>query len=98
MLFLSSIDHLISFWLCLTVLASAQRDCEKDGDTSTYNQLSLVVLFENLCGKDIEASLNYSQPQSQDARIASIAASDKRPCAMASTTHRTPVTLNTTVI
>jgi hypothetical protein len=69
MLSLSSTRHLFLFWLWLAAVALAQRDCEKDGNTSTYNQNGLVVPFENLCGKDIEASLDYfssSEPRRSD--------------------------------
>jgi len=66
---LSLIRPLCFIWLWLALLALAQRDCEKDGDTSTYNQNSLVVPFDDLCGKDIEASLDYvssSEPRRSD--------------------------------
>ena len=66
---LPSIRHLCLLWLWLAASAFAQRECEKDGDTSTYNQNSLVVPFRNLCGKDVEASLDYfssSEPRRSD--------------------------------
>jgi hypothetical protein len=66
---LSQIKSLCVVWLWLAASALAQRDCEKDGDTSTYNQNSLVVPFKNLCGRDIEAFLDYlssSEPRRSD--------------------------------
>ncbi|KAF1932616.1 uncharacterized protein M421DRAFT_88992 [Didymella exigua CBS 183.55] len=46
-------------WHLFMTVALAQSDCEKDGDTSTYNSDGLIVPFKNLCGKDIEAPLDY---------------------------------------
>ncbi|KAF2133616.1 hypothetical protein P153DRAFT_382045 [Dothidotthia symphoricarpi CBS 119687] len=38
----------------------AQTACQ--GATSTYNQSGLVVPFKNLCGKDIQARVDYLSP------------------------------------
>lgn len=59
MLFVPSIQFSCFFGLLLATAALAQRDCEKDGATSTYNQSGLIVPFNNLCGRDIEAALDF---------------------------------------
>lgn len=46
-------------WHLFTTAALAQSACEKDGATSTYNQDGIVITFNNLCGKDVEAPLDY---------------------------------------
>jgi hypothetical protein len=60
MSFASLIRHFYLLVFSLTITCLAQSDCEKDGDTSTYDQNGLVISFKNLCGKDIEAPLDYS--------------------------------------
>lgn len=58
-MFDSSIQPLFLLFLWLTSAALAQRDCDNDGATSTYNESGLIVPFDNLCGRDIEASLDF---------------------------------------
>jgi hypothetical protein len=46
-------------FLCLglsSVALAQQRECDLDGETSTYSQSGLIVRFDNLCGKDFETS------------------------------------------
>ena len=50
-----SVSNLSFLCLCLSSVALAQRrECDEDGDISTYDQGGLVVHFDNLCGKDFE--------------------------------------------
>jgi hypothetical protein len=53
------IHHLSLLCLWLSTIALAQRECDLDGATSTYNQGGLIVPFDNLCGRDIDAALDY---------------------------------------
>lgn len=68
MISVSSIKELSISWIWLAALALAQRDCEKDGETSTYNQRGLVVPFENLCGRDIQAAVDFPDATSEQRR------------------------------
>lgn len=68
MMSLYSIKELSISWIWLAALALAQRDCEKDGETSVYNQSGLVVPFENLCGRDIRAAVDFPDATSEQRR------------------------------
>lgn len=48
----------LCLWLSSVALAQ-QRECDRDGETSTYNQNGLTVPFDNLCGRNITAALSY---------------------------------------
>lgn len=50
-------------WFLIITRTFAQSGCE--GDTSTYNQNGLIVSFENLCGKDITAQVDFLDPTNE---------------------------------
>ncbi|CAI6336769.1 unnamed protein product [Periconia digitata] len=50
-------------WLLAATHSSAQSGCE--GNTSTYNKDGLVVPFKNLCGRDITAQVDFSDPTNE---------------------------------
>lgn len=52
--------------LWLSSVALAQRDCDRDGETSTYSLNGLIVPFDNLCGRDIEdPTLDFGESSEQ---------------------------------
>ena len=58
-MFLPLIHHLSLLCLWLLTVALAQSECDLDGATSTYNLGELIIPFDNLCGRDIDAALEY---------------------------------------
>ena len=61
-----SIPTLSSLCLWLSSVALAQqRECDRDGTTSTYNLGGLTVPFDNFCGENITAALSYSWTSEQ---------------------------------
>ena len=48
----------LCLWLSSVALAQ-QRECDRDGELSFYNQSRLIIPFNNLCGKNITAALDY---------------------------------------
>ncbi|KAF2999428.1 hypothetical protein E8E13_007485 [Curvularia kusanoi] len=65
-MFVPSMQHFYLLFAWLTNAALAQPgDCDEDGATSTYNQNGLTVPFDNLCGRDIEAALDYALSSEQ---------------------------------
>jgi hypothetical protein len=58
-MFCHLVYHLGLLCLWLSTVALAQRECDLDGATSTYNLGELIIPFDNLCGRDIGAALDY---------------------------------------
>jgi hypothetical protein len=64
-MFVPSIHHLSLLCIWLPSLALALRECDLDGATSTYTQGELIIPFDNLCGRDINAHLDYAPSAEQ---------------------------------
>jgi hypothetical protein len=64
-MFCHLVYHLGLLCLWLSTVALAQRECDLDGATSTYNLGELIIPFDNLCGERRATPLGLHRPLRQ---------------------------------